>query len=264
MYYDMHTHSTFSSDSVMTPEEAVHSAIVRGLAGIAFTDHLDIDYIGYEDAFMYDFSDYFRMIDRIRDSAGCRLQVLSGVEIGIQPHVIEATTAKLDGFSFDFRIGSVHIVNRKDPYLGAPYFQGRSKLEAYREYLEVLLNMLHLYHDFDALGHIDFIVRYAAYADNRMYYADFHELLDEILRFIIHRQIALEINTGTYFRCLPDRALLLRYRELGGELITLGSDAHDSKDLGRLFQKTAAFIKDCGFSEIAHYIGRKPHFTKIV
>ena len=122
MYYDMHVHSTFSTDSELEMEKGILRAIELGLTGIAFTDHLDIDYIDHEEEFQYDFQEYFRTIEAFRDKYASRLDILTAVEIGLQPHVIEATKQRIAGLHFDYKIGSTHLIKRRDPYYGA-YFK---------------------------------------------------------------------------------------------------------------------------------------------
>ena len=110
MYYDMHVHSTFSTDSELEMEKGILRAIELGLTGIAFTDHLDIDYIDHEEEFQYDFQEYFRTIEAFRDKYASRLDILTAVEIGLQPHVIEATKQRIAGLHFDYKIGSTHLI----------------------------------------------------------------------------------------------------------------------------------------------------------
>ena len=253
MYYDMHVHSTFSTDSELEMEKGILRAIELGLTGIAFTDHLEIDYIDHEEEFQYDFQEYFRTVEAFRDKYASRLDILTAVEIGLQPHVIEATKQRIAGLHFDYKIGSTHLIKRRDPYYGTYFKKGVSKKEAYDEYLEELLGNLRLYHDFSTLGHLDYIVRYANFPDSRFYYRDHAELVDEIFRFIIAKDISFEINTSTYRRQPLDRMLLLRYKELGGKLVTIGSDAHGADRIAENFSYYLEIIKDCGFPYIIHY-----------
>lgn len=258
MYYDMHVHSTFSSDSELEMEEGILRAIECGLSGIAFTDHLDVDYVNHEEEFQYDFNEYFRRIHRLQEKYTDRIEILTAVEIGLQPHVIEETRRRLDGFRFDYVIGSTHLIKRRDPYYGTYFKEGVSKVEAYREYLEEVLANLHLYHDFSTMGHLDYIVRYANFPDSRFYYKDHADLVDEIFKFIISKNISFEINTSTYLRQPFDRSLLIRYKELGGEIVTIGSDAHGKDRIAKNFPAYLAVLKDCGFPYVWHYKDRTP------
>lgn len=115
-----------------------------------------------------------------------------------------------------------------------------------------------LYHDFSTMAHLDYIVRYANFPDSRFYYKDHADLVDEIFKFIISKNISFEINTSTYLRQSLDRNLLIRYKELGGELVTIGSDAHGADRIAKNFSHYLSIIKECGFSYVFHYKDRKP------
>ena len=264
MFVDTHTHSTFSTDSVMSIADAVTAALSAGLSGIAFTDHFDFEYTGAPDEFYFDFHDYFKTVSEWRQKLSGKLDIYYAVEVGYQPitRIADEIKKQLDGFEFDFIIGSTHLIKGKDPYNGS-YYAGQSKYDAYREYIEEVLKNLMIYDDFDALGHIDYHTRYANYPDNRFYYREYPDELDAIFRFIIEKGIALEVNTSTYVKTPIDPRILTRYKELGGELITLGSDAHKAEFVGCEFKHFAALIKDCGFDYIAHFKNRKPVLTKI-
>ena len=261
--YDTHVHSKFSSDSALDMEAGIISAIELGLTGITFTDHLDVDFVDHEDEYQYDFSEYFTKFSALRDKYSGKIEVLSGVELGIQPHVIEETRERIKGFEFDYIIGSTHLVKRRDPYYGTYFKDGVSKKDSYDEYLTELFDNLKLYHDFCTMGHLDYIMRYATFDDSRFLYADHADIIDEIFRFIISHSIAFEINTSTYLKLPLDTDLIKRYKELGGELITIGSDAHDEDRIGRNFDIYAGVIKDCGLPYLFHYKDRKPIPEKI-
>lgn len=264
MYYDMHVHSKFSSDSELEMESGILRAIELGLSGIAFTDHLDIDYVDHEEEFQYDFNEYFHLINILKEKYAQKIDVLSAVEIGLQPHVIDKTKQRIAGFHFDYIIGSTHLIKRRDPYYGTYFKEGVTKTEAYNEYLEELLANMKLYHDFSTMAHLDYIVRYASFPDSRFYYKDHADLVDEIFKFIISKNISFEINTSTYLRQSLDRNLLLRYKELGGELITIGSDAHGPDRIAKNFPQYLSIIKECGFSYAFHYKDRNPLPERII
>lgn len=263
MYYDMHVHTSFSSDSQMDMEEGILRAIELNLSGIAFTDHLDIDYVDYEDEYQYDFNEYFQKINALKDKYASQIEILTAVELGLQPHVIEDTKKRIEGFTFDFVIGSTHLIHRRDPYYGTYFVDGISKIDAYNDYLQELYGNLNRYSDFSAMGHLDYIVRYASFEDSRFYYKDHAEIVDEIFKYIISKNIAFEVNTSTYLRQPLDTSLLHRYKELGGELITIGSDAHGLDRIGKNFAHYLSIIKDSGFPYIYHYKNRKPIAEKI-
>lgn len=258
MYYDMHTHSEFSTDSHMTMTEAIRSALQKGLTGIAFTDHIDLDFIGHEQEFQFDIAEYFKQIEPLIDLYKGSLDIIKAVEVGIQPHVLQKTHRFVQGFPYDFIIGSTHLFNRKDPYEPVFFAVEKSKQQLYEECLVCIYENIKSYPDFDVLAHLDYQVRNAPYPDAVFYYKDYADLLDEIFRYIIQKGIGLEINTSTYKAVPLDINWLIRYRELGGELVTLGSDAHYAQNIAQCFDAHIEILRSCGFRYIAHYKKRSP------
>ena len=265
MFYDMHVHSKFSTDSTLDMESAVLKAIELGLSGIAFTDHLDVDFTDYEDEFHYDFNEYFTLLNSLKEKYGKTIDIISAVEIGLQPHVIDETAQLIDGFTFDYVIGSTHLIKHRDPYCGNYFRPDDIKIQSYTEYLEELFNNLKLFKNFkfNTMGHLDYIVRYANFEDSAFYYSDYTTLLDELFKYIISKEMSFEINTSTYLKQPLDKKLLTRYKELGGEFITLGSDAHAPDRIAKNFKNYADIIKDCGFKYVYHYNAGKAIAEKI-
>ena len=129
-------------------------------------------------------------------------------------------------------------------------------------YLETILTEMKWLEDFDIMGHFDYIVRYAPYPETCLRYRDFSDILDEMMTYIIHEGKALEINTKSYQdhkgRLVTlDTDILRRYRELGGEIISLGSDSHAPSKVGYGFESFAELLKSFGFRWTAHYEKRK-------
>lgn len=265
MYYDMHVHSTFSTDSTLDMEAGILKAIELGLSGIAFTDHLDIDFTGFEDEFHYDFNEYFSKINLFKDKYNSKLDIISAVEIGFQPHVISDTAQMLKGFNFDYTIGSTHLIKKKDPYYKEFFYDKPNKQFLYQEYLEELYNNLILFRDFsiNTMGHLDYIIRYAPYDDPTMYYINHSDIIDSIFNYIIANDIAFEINTSSYKNVNFDINILKRYKELGGKLITFGSDSHSVEFIGHNFIKYAELLKSEGFNSICFFKSGIPYFINI-
>lgn len=263
--FDCHMHTTFSADGKMTPEEACETSLGCGLEGIAFTDHLDFDYPGSE-SFLIDFDEYFECMSSVSCKYESKLKVLKGVEVGIQPHVIDESMAVINSYPFDYVLASVHIVDRLDPYTGG-YYEGKTQHEAYRRYLEEIYFMICNLGSFDMVGHFEYIIRYSDYADRTLRYADHSDIFDMIFKKLIELGRGFELNTSTY-KLNPtdaeyDIAILKRYRELGGELICLGSDAHRTGYIASRFDYYAQFIREAGFGYTVHFENRKPVFTRI-
>lgn len=266
---DSHIHTNFSSDSDMLPETACEKAITRGLTGLIFTDHLDIDYPGFEHLELINLKRYFEYIDILKIKYNEKLLLLKGIEAGIQPGAIEKTAKLVRSYDFDYVIASVHIVDGIDPYFNREYYSGKTIKEAYEIFLTRILYSIVNYNDFDNVGHFEYVTRYASYDDRTLRYDNHSDLFDLILKQIIEKGKGFEINTGS-FRDKPgipavqfDSNILKRYRELGGELISLGSDAHNTEYIGYKFDYFRDMLIDTGFSYITHYEKRKPVYTKL-
>ena len=157
--WDNHMHCHFSGDSKANPVDMVNHAKQCGLAGITFTDHLDLDYLEEPGLFDLDLTSYEEQIHLLSEKEDtASFFVLCGLELGLQPHLAKEHEILLSQYAFDYVIGSTHVVHKRDPYYPA-YFEGRSKQEAYREYYEAVYENLLAFHDFDALGHLDYVFR---------------------------------------------------------------------------------------------------------
>ena len=265
--FDTHMHSKFSTDSVMDVLDACETALRQGLDGIAFTDHLDIDYPDADESFNIDFNRYFTEISAVKARYKGRLNVLRAIEVGIQPHVIEESLKIVKSFLFDYVIASVHVIDGVDPYAHDVYYKDKSKLDAYYRYLKEIYFAITHFATFDMVGHFEYIIRYAHYADRSIRYADHTDVFDAILKELIKQGRGFEVNTGTYrdpeATVEYDTAVLKRYRELGGELVCLGSDAHRTEQIGLRFDYFAEIIRNAGFKYTVHYENRKPVYDKL-
>lgn len=148
------------------------------------------------------------------------------------------------------------------------FFEDYTRREAYLRYFREVLENIKRYNQFDVYGHLDYVVRYGGYDSKQIEYHEFQEILDEILINLIKKDKGLEVNTsGIYKYGLvnphPNIEILKRYKELGGKIITLGSDAHKAEDLAKDFDIALDILEDVGLTDIAFYHNRKPDFMKI-
>ncbi len=268
MYYsDCHVHSFFSSDSKTEPRDHVERALQLQMDSLCFTDHMDFDYPSrYKLSFRLDQEAYFPFMEKLRREYEGRIRIRSGVEIGLETAYQKQISEYILSYPWDFAIGSVHLVGRLDPY-HKDFFEGRTVEEAYRSYFEAILSCLETFDPiFDTLGHLDYIFRCGDRSITDAW-SQWPELMDAILHLLIEKGIGLEVNTGGIKSGLPFQHphdnLLLRYRELGGELITLGSDAHTPDHLGDYFIPTGEKLKALGFRYYAVFAGRKPSFLPL-
>jgi histidinol-phosphatase (PHP family) len=247
-------------------ENQVRAAITAGVNVLCFTDHIDYDYPVPDTVYDFNVAEYRREIERLREIYRKEIEILMGVELGMQKHLGGRYKKLLDDYPFDFSIGSQHLVGGSDPFF-PKVFEGRTDGAVYRDYFEDLLADVRLFHDFDCLGHLDYVVRYLLHRDSLYSYAAFSDLIDPILTELVGRGIALEVNTAPlakgmrYFNPLPD--ILARYREMGGELITIGSDAHVPERIAASFDTAAGILTALGFKYYAVYKNRKPQMLPL-
>ncbi|MCX8130695.1 MAG: histidinol-phosphatase HisJ family protein [Clostridia bacterium] len=264
--FDCHVHSNFSGDSQMPVEKACEAAINIGLDGIAFTDHLDLDYPDYNSLFNIDFNSYSNIMDRIKNDYIKKIKVIKGIEVGIQPHVISETVEIVEKYGFDFVIASIHVIDRVDPYTGE-YYKGKTKQKSFSRYLQEIEFGVRNFKNYDVIGHIGYIRRYCSYDDRSLRYDDFCDLIDSILKNVILDGKGIEINSqgyrGDLFSPIPDFDIVKRYKELGGEIITIGSDAHYPEHVGHSFDVVREMLVDMDIKYTAHFENRKPVFDKL-
>lgn len=267
---DYHLHSSFSGDSDTPMEDMIRRGIELGLTEMCFTEHNDFDYPVTEresagffelnpDAYLYDFL-------KLREKYADRIHLLFGLELGLQPHLSRRNAAFVKAHDYDFIIGSSHLCHGQDPYYPA-FYEGRAQEEAYGEYFESILENLKVFSNFDVYGHLDYVVRYGPKKDEGYSYEMYREVLDKILEKLIDMGKGLEVNTAGLAKGLrepnPCADILTRYRELGGETVTVGSDAHAPKQIAHAFDRTAEILKACGFRYYAVYEKRIPSFQKL-
>lgn len=267
--YDFHLHSDFSGDSDTPPRLQVEKALELGLSGMCFTEHHDPDYPPDEGIdFSIDFEQYFEEMQKLRRQYAGRLQIGIGMEFGIQPHLAGVLAELTNGWPFDFVIASQHILDGKDPYYPS-YFEGRTEEECYAKFLraqyDTLISMP--LSGFDTLGHMDYIVRYGPNRNLFYSYERYADVIDPLLRFLIDNGKCLEVNTGGLKYGLgepnPCTDVLRRYRELGGELITIGSDAHEPRHLCYDFDRAEAILTKLGYKSYTVFKQRCPYQVKL-
>lgn len=266
MLWDTHMHSQFSGDSQTPQETMIQASMKMGLGGICFTDHLDIDYPEDSDLFFLDLPNYAASTIALKEKyKGC-FPVLFGVELGLQPHLASLHGEIVSQYPFDFVIGSSHTVQGFDPY-SPPYWNCHKEEEGYRMYFESTLENIKVFDNFDVYGHIDYVVRYGPNKNKFYTYEKYADLLEPILRLLVEKGKGIEINTGGFKYGLghpnPSEEILARYRELGGEIITLGADAHAPEHIAYDFKKVPDILKNAGFRYYTVFKERKPEFIRL-
>ena len=267
---DFHMHTEFSTDSDASVRSMLDASLEKGLTSVCITDHLDLDYPEDEelgsDPFQLDLKNYTAELIRVREEYSGRLDVRIGVELGLQPHLGKEYERIVSEYPFDFVIGSLHLVRGMDPYYGK-IFEGRADSDVYREAFLETARCLDNVSSFDVLGHLDYVVRYGKNKAQEYSYRMFSDEIDEILKKVISGGKGLEMNMGGMKYGLgfanPHPDVLKRYRELGGEIVTVGADAHKPEHVAYDFEKAGEILKSCGFHYYAEFKERRPVFKRI-
>lgn len=256
---DFHTHSSFSGDSDEPMIEMARAAGEKGLRALCVTEHLDMDYPGGE--FELDTGSYRGELLRVRGETN--VELLFGVELGLMDYLAPRVREYAGAWDLDFIIGSSHLVDGEDPYY-PEYFQNHGGNGILR-YFESILANIKAIDCFDVYGHLDYVVRYSP--EKGYNPADHREIIDEILRLLLEKGKGIEVNTAGLRSGIgyvhPHEFILKRYKELGGEIVTVGSDAHERSRVAADFDKAEAALLNAGFKYYTVFRNRKPEFILI-
>jgi histidinol-phosphatase (PHP family) len=267
---DCHLHTAHSGDSEAPMEEMILKGIELGLKTMCFTEHNDFDYPDFPDEpgsiFTLNTDSYLYELITLKEKYADKIRILFGVELGMQPQLMRQNSVYAKSYDFDFIIASSHLCNGKDPYR-KEFYQGRSDEEAYREYFESELENIKKFSNFDVYGHLDYAVRYGQTMDSEYSYEKYKDIFDKILTQLIDKGKGIELNTGGIKHGMRDfhpcMDVLKRYRELGGEIITVGSDAHKPDDIAAHFDRACDVLKECGFEYYTIFEKRNAEYIKL-
>lgn len=267
---DWHVHTSFSSDSESSIDSMAQKAIQLGLNSICFTDHNDYDYPEYSEdgkmLFQLDVNNYIQAVAAAKDKYSRQINIYTGVEQGLQPHLQDIINTFDSDQQLDFIIGSSHMTYGSDPYY-PEFWNNREAAASINSYFNYILENLSVIHNFDVYGHLDYIIRYAPNQDADYNWLDYRECIDIILKTLIENGKGIEINTGGLKYGLretnPAFGILHRYKELGGEIITIGSDAHKPEHLAYDFRLIPDILQNAGFNYYTIFKKRRPEFIKL-
>lgn len=258
---DCHTHSDASYDGTDSVIMLCENAVRMGLHTITITDHFECNF--YQDD---------RSLDCVRKSLldtqkaaimfQNRLQVYHGIELGQATQNVAVAEKVLSEFPFDFVLGSLHNIEGMPDFYEVDY----SKVDIVKlleQYFRQVLDMIHLGY-FDSLAHLTYPLRYIQGAQNiQIGYEVYENWIDAILQALIRNEKALELNSSGLRQkmgvTMPCPIVIKRYHELGGQYITLGSDAHRWADIGSGVEEAMEILQKSGFDEFTVYVDRKPH-----
>ena len=276
MFADYHVHTEFSDDSIYPMEQVVKDAIAMEMDEICFTDHVDygikddwdsgnpIRYRGKEPLANVDYPVYVAKIRELQYLYESRIDIKTGMEFGIQTHTIPRYEDLFQKYPFDFIILSIHQVEDKE-FWTQDFQEGKSQEEYNRLYYEEMLNVVKRYQNYSVLGHMDLIIRYD---ENGIYpFERVEPDISEILKIVIENGKGIELNTSYHRYGLKDStpsvSILKRYRELGGDIITIGSDSHSPEQLGAHIKEARQLLKSLGFHYFCTYDKMKPVYHNL-
>lgn len=276
MFADYHVHTEFSDDSTYPMEQVVKDAIAMHMDELCFTDHVDygikddwdsgkpIRYRGKEPFANVNYPVYTQKIRELQARYEGQIDIKMGMEFGIQVHTISRYEALFKKYPFDFIILSIHQVEDKE-FWTQDFQKGKSQEEYNKRYYEEMLNVVKKYHNYSVLGHLDLITRYD---ENGIYpFEKVAPVISEILKIVIEDGKGIELNTSYHRYGLKDATpsvnILKKYREMGGEIITIGSDSHSPGQLGTYMEEAKQLLKELGFRYLCTYDKMQPIYHNL-
>ncbi|MBQ8928456.1 MAG: histidinol-phosphatase HisJ family protein [Oscillospiraceae bacterium] len=275
---DCHTHTEISPDSEAKLAQMCARAAALGLRAYAVTDHVELcryfpqGYYGVQPRNEEDFFDYAQRFERaMQQNEAARglcgdMCFVSGIEMGEPDADFGLAESLYRDKRLDFTIASLHELRGKLDFYFLDYTQedAYALLDAYFASLEEISR-----HDcYDVLGHLTYPLRYIeGEAGIRVDLGRYEERIAQILRNAITRGRGIELNTSgyrqRYGKPLPGERLLRLYRDLGGTILTLGSDAHRPEDVGAGIAQGAALAASCGFDRVCYFLRHEPHWIEL-
>ena len=255
---DYHTHTRFSfdGDPAATHDAMCRRALEVGLHDIAFTDHCDVN---GEVERLYDFpfdpDGAWNAMMEVKERYKGRLNVVCGIELGNAGQYPEAAKAVLEAHPYEFVIGSLHNLNRVPDFCLMNYESMSAGLidQLFDRALDETADMIR-FPGITTLGHLTYMHRYVTLAGKKLDFKPYYEKIEAIYRALISLDVALEINVSTIWKGLgismPTMELLKLYKDCGGRLITIGTDAHAPVNLGKAVRKGYAILETVGFHEV--------------
>lgn len=287
MYADYHLHCEYSDDSNEPMENQIQEAITLGLDEMCFTDHVDYgikrDWDDPEGIIIrhavehgkevdlvlanVNYPKYFEALNMYQKKYASSISIKKGLEFGIQSITVDAYEKLFDSYQneLDFVLFSMHQVNNLE-FWTQDFQKGKTQKEYNDEYYKEIYQTMQIFHHYSCLAHLDLLARYD---ENGIYpFENEKDIIAEILKYAIRDGKGIEINTSSWKYGLkdtqPSRAILKLYKDLGGKIITVGSDAHETKYLASHIKDAYAILKnEIGINEICTFDHMQPIFHKI-
>ena len=261
---DCHTHTNLSHDGNYSAKEMVAQANKLGLIYYAITDHMDRDYIDFCPSFyQINLDTLTEKVFEVKDQKG--MFVALGVECGYSKSAEQRYAEELPKYPFDIILNSLHTLDDIDIYF-PDFFEDKTQREAYGKYFLGVLDSVNALYPYDVITHLGYVIRNAPYSPKTVIYSEYADYLDEILKTIIKKGKCLEVNaniTCERYGFYPNKEILTRYKQLGGEQLSFGSDAHRIERIGTNYDTIGNEVKSLGFKYYTVFKQRKPYFVEI-
>ena len=255
--FDSHTHTMYShdADKCVSVRSMCLAAIDKGITHLAITDHYDINEVEENIIPCPDLDARLADIEAAKEEFKCRLHISHGIELGQAIQYPEKANELLDKYRFETVLASVHYMRGHNDFFhwDMTKYSLSELAKAWAKYLTDLEETV----DFgraDILAHFNYPLRYATIAGKNVDISFSYGTIERICKKVIEKNMLFEVNSSGFRQGvgapLPDSRIISIYRDCGGRLISVGSDAHTPKDIAADFDLTEKYIKTCGFDRI--------------
>lgn len=261
MLADYHMHTSFSNDSSYPMEDAIKQAIALGIDEICFSEHSDYGTMGN---YVVNYEIYYQTYKTLKEKYKDQITIKFGCEFGVQRHTMDQYQEDFKKYPFDFIILSNHQIDDLE-FWNYKYQEGKTQREYNRGYYQAILDCIESFDNYSVLGHLDVIKRY----DQKGIYPDqeVEDIIVKILKHVILHNKGIEINTSNFRYGLKDLTpsidILKLYYQLGGKILTIGSDSHESSHVGYNITLIKEKMKEIGFKEFCTFDKMKPIFHSL-
>lgn len=263
---DCHTHTCCSNDSQAPLAEMAAAAHNCGVTHLCTTDHCDLMDLDGNPVHTLDWTPILAQYGAVRAALPAGLELALGLELGSAQAAPDRARAIVSGAPLDFVIGSVHNLSPerggRDFYF-LEYETPQACHQALEDYFASMLALAPLVH-YDSLGHIIYPLRYMnGRAGHHITLERYQDQIKQLLKLVVETGHSIEVNTHCGREVEDWRPILRQYRALGGELVTLGSDAHTPGDVGKGIAQAQELLRETGFRYFSVYRQRKPEWIKL-
>lgn len=265
---DYHIHTNFSMDSEADPLEEILAAKSRGIDDLIFTDHCDCNYElatlpGMDPWPFLEVEEYWKYMNNLRNTSGYDFGI--GVEIGQSTQALERANGVISSHEWDFVIGSLH--NMKNDYdFSLIDYSTRNVDKTFKDYFEELYDTAKI-NNFSVLGHLYYPIRYVLAQGLELDLSKYDAEMHDILKVVAQNGKGIEVNLKGFDpakgNLIPNLKYVKMFREVGGEIITVGSDGHTPDAVGQYVTEATEMIKEAGFNYVSKFRKMKPTFERI-